>query len=96
MLDEVERLMGYGSVNFTKSLVETYRRLAEKDLHEGDIEQVRSFGEQINFTQSSFLRSGKPWTISPHDMTCSCLRKVIVKNRNSRLSDRELRSILSR
>ncbi len=47
MLDEVERLMGYGSVNFTKSLVETYRRLAEKDLQEEDIEQVRRFGEQI-------------------------------------------------
>ena len=30
VLDEVEHLMGYGSVNFTKSLVETYRRLAEK------------------------------------------------------------------
>jgi putative hydrolase of the HAD superfamily len=47
VLDEVEPLMGYGSVNFTKSLVETYRRLAEKDLHEGDVEQVRRFGEQI-------------------------------------------------
>ncbi len=47
VLDEVERLMGYGSVNFTKSLVETYRRLAEKDLQEEDIEQVRRFGEQI-------------------------------------------------
>jgi putative hydrolase of the HAD superfamily len=47
VLDEVERLMGYGSVNFTKSLVETYRRLAEKDLYEEDIEQVRRFGEQI-------------------------------------------------
>ena len=47
VLDEVERLMGYGSVNFTKSLVETYRRLAEKDLLEEDIEQVRRFGEQI-------------------------------------------------
>ena len=47
VLDEGERLMGYGSVNFTKSLVETYRRLAEKDLHEEDIEQVRQFGEQI-------------------------------------------------
>ena len=47
VLDEVERLMGYGSANFTKSLVETYHRLAEKDLHEGDIEQVRRFGEQI-------------------------------------------------
>jgi putative hydrolase of the HAD superfamily len=47
VLDEVERLMGYGSANFTKSLVETYRRLAEKDLQEEDIDQVRRFGEQI-------------------------------------------------
>jgi putative hydrolase of the HAD superfamily len=47
VLDGVERLMGYGSTNFTKSLVETYRRLAEKDLYEEDIEQVRRFGEQI-------------------------------------------------
>ena len=47
VLDEVEHLMGYGSANFTKSLVETYRRLAEKDLYEEDIEQVRRFGEQI-------------------------------------------------
>ena len=28
VLDEVERLMGYGTVNFTKSLVETDHRLA--------------------------------------------------------------------
>ena len=48
VLDEVERLMGYGSANFTKSLVETYRRLAEKDLQEEDLEQVRRFGEQIH------------------------------------------------
>ena len=47
VLDEVERLMGYGSVNFTKSLVETYRRLAEKDLQEQDIERVRQLGEQV-------------------------------------------------
>ena len=47
VLDEVERLMGYGTVNFTKSLVETYHRLAEKDLQEEDVEQVRRFGEQI-------------------------------------------------
>jgi putative hydrolase of the HAD superfamily len=47
VLDEVERLMGYGSVNFTRSLVETYRRLAEKDLQEKDLQQVRRFGEQI-------------------------------------------------
>jgi len=57
VLDEVERLMGYGSVNFTKSLVETYRRLAEKDLQEEDIEQVRRFGEQIR-TQPLQLLEG--------------------------------------
>jgi putative hydrolase of the HAD superfamily len=47
VLDEVERLMGYGAVNFTKSLVETYQRLAEKDWQEEDIKQVRRFGERI-------------------------------------------------
>ncbi len=48
VLDDVERLMGYGSVNFSRSLVETYRRLAEKDLHEEDVRQVRQFGESIS------------------------------------------------
>jgi putative hydrolase of the HAD superfamily len=48
VLDDVERLMGYGSVNFTRSLVETYRLLAEQDLHEEDIQQVRQFGEHIH------------------------------------------------
>ena len=47
VLDEVERLMGYGSVNFTKSLVETYRRLSERDVQDEDVQQVRKFGEQI-------------------------------------------------
>jgi putative hydrolase of the HAD superfamily len=47
VLDEVERLMGYGSVNFTKSLVETYRRLAERELGDEDVQQVRQFGERI-------------------------------------------------
>jgi putative hydrolase of the HAD superfamily len=47
VLDDVERLMGYGSANFTKSLVETYLRLAEKDLQDADVQQVRQFGEQI-------------------------------------------------
>ena len=71
VLDEVERLMGYGSVNFTKSLVETYRRLAEKDLQEEDIEQVRRFGEQIG-TQPLQLLEGVRETLdylSPrHDL----------------------------
>ncbi len=47
VLDDVERLMGYGSVNFTKSLVETYRRLAENDLRDEDVRRVRQFGERI-------------------------------------------------
>ncbi|GAC1655996.1 MAG: HAD family hydrolase [Ktedonobacteraceae bacterium] len=55
VIDEAERLMGYGSVNFTKSLVETYRRLAEKDIHDEDIQQVRRFGEQIRSHPIQFL-----------------------------------------
>ena len=47
VLDDVERLMGYGSVNFTRGLIETYRCLAEKDLQDEDVQQVRQFGEQI-------------------------------------------------
>ncbi|HLI70939.1 MAG TPA: HAD family hydrolase [Ktedonobacteraceae bacterium] len=47
VLNETERSMGYGSANFTRSLVQTYHRLAEKDVQEEDIEQVRRFGEQI-------------------------------------------------
>jgi putative hydrolase of the HAD superfamily len=47
VLDDVERLMGYGMVNFTRSLIETYRRLVEKDLQDEDIQQVRQFGEQM-------------------------------------------------
>jgi putative hydrolase of the HAD superfamily len=47
VLDDIERLMGYGSANFTRSLVETYRRLAEKDLLDEDVQQVRQFGERI-------------------------------------------------
>jgi putative hydrolase of the HAD superfamily len=47
VLDEVERGMGYGSANFTRSLVETYRRLAEGDPRDADVQQVRQLGERI-------------------------------------------------
>src|SRR5919109_1084218 len=47
VLDDVERLMGYGSANFTRSLLETYRRLAEREPTDEDVQQVRLFGEQI-------------------------------------------------
>lgn len=47
VIDEVEHTMGYGTANFIKSLLETYRRLAEKELQDEDIQQIQQFGEQI-------------------------------------------------
>ncbi|HET8840352.1 MAG TPA: HAD family hydrolase [Ktedonobacteraceae bacterium] len=47
VLNEVEHEMGYGSVNFTKSLLETYQRLTERAISEEDLAQVRGFGEAI-------------------------------------------------
>ncbi len=55
VIDEFERLLGYGSANFTNSLVETYRRLAENDLRDEDISRVRMFGEQIRSHPLQFL-----------------------------------------
>ncbi|GAC1695154.1 MAG: HAD family hydrolase [Ktedonobacteraceae bacterium] len=55
VIDEAERLMGYGSANFTKSLVETYHHLAEKDIRDEDIQQVQRFGEQIRSHPIQFL-----------------------------------------
>jgi putative hydrolase of the HAD superfamily len=63
VLDEVERLMGYGSANFTRSLVETYRRLAERDIQDEDVQQVRQFGEQIR-TQPLQLLDGVQETLN--------------------------------
>ena len=59
VLDEVERMMGYGSANFTKSLVETYRRLAERDLRDEDVQQVRQLGEQIRSQPLQLLEGVK-------------------------------------
>lgn len=47
VIDEMERMTGYGSANFTRSLVEAYRRLAENDVREEDVQRVRRFGERI-------------------------------------------------
>ncbi len=55
--------MGYGSVNFTKSLVETYRRLAERAVTDDDLAQVRSFGETI-FHHPIELMSGVEETLA--------------------------------
>lgn len=63
VLDEVERLMGYGSANFTRSLVETYRRLAERDVLDEDVQQVRQLGERIR-TQPMQLLDGVQETLA--------------------------------
>lgn len=55
VLDGVERLMGYGVANFTSSLVETYRRLTERELREEDFQQVRQFGESVRTHPMQFL-----------------------------------------
>src|SRR5947209_6120941 len=55
VIDEFERILGYGSANFTNSLVETYHRLAEKDYREEDIWRVRQFGEQLRSHPLQFL-----------------------------------------
>lgn len=57
VLDDIERLMGYGATNFTESLLETYRRLAEREVCEDDLQQVRAFGEQVR-TQPLRLLDG--------------------------------------
>ncbi|HTK07208.1 MAG TPA: HAD family hydrolase [Ktedonobacteraceae bacterium] len=55
VLNEVQRFMGYGSVNFTRSLIATYRRLAEKDVQDEEIQQIHQFGEQVRSHPLQFL-----------------------------------------
>lgn len=47
VLNEIEHGMGYGSLNFTRSLLATYQRLAERDVTEDDLTRVREFGATI-------------------------------------------------
>jgi putative hydrolase of the HAD superfamily len=47
ILESMDRRTGYGSVSFTRSMIETYCCLAEREITEEDIRQVQSFGEQI-------------------------------------------------
>ena len=50
-LDEIEianaKIHGYGSKNFGRNLRECYRRLAERDIRDGDLDRVMSFAERI-------------------------------------------------
>ncbi len=47
VLEENERAQGYGSASFARSLRETYRHLAEREVREADIQQVMSLGTRI-------------------------------------------------
>ncbi|MEX2261728.1 MAG: HAD family hydrolase [Bryobacteraceae bacterium] len=51
VLDEIElaniRIHGYGSGNFGRNLRECYRRLAEREVCDGDLSTVMSFAERI-------------------------------------------------
>jgi putative hydrolase of the HAD superfamily len=70
-LNEVERGMGYGSASFTRSLVETYRRLAEVDIQEQELENVRRFGESVRLHPMQLMPGVKPTLdyLSPrHDL----------------------------
>ncbi|GHO86380.1 HAD family hydrolase [Dictyobacter formicarum] len=47
VLNEVEIKTGYGFANFTRSLIAVYEQLAEREVSTEDIEQIRSFGQQL-------------------------------------------------
>ncbi len=47
VLNEIEHEMGYGSTNFTRSLLAAYRRLAEQTFTDDDLARVRAFGVMI-------------------------------------------------
>ncbi|MCC7174924.1 MAG: HAD hydrolase-like protein [Bryobacterales bacterium] len=52
VLDEIEtvnnKIHGYGSANFARNLRECYLHLAERDIRQGDLEKVMSFGECLH------------------------------------------------
>ncbi|GCE06106.1 HAD hydrolase-like protein [Dictyobacter aurantiacus] len=48
VLDETERMMGYGATNFTNSLLATYQQLAENTVSNEQLQYVRQLGEQIH------------------------------------------------
>ena len=51
IFDEMEianiRVNGYGAANFARNLTNCYRHLAEREVHDHDIERVLSFGQRI-------------------------------------------------
>src|SRR6476469_3059735 len=51
VLDEIERvnnrIHGYGSLNFGRNLRQCYEHLVEREIRDGDLEQVMGFAERI-------------------------------------------------
>ncbi|HWB99616.1 MAG TPA: HAD hydrolase-like protein [Bryobacteraceae bacterium] len=51
VLDEIElanaKIHGYGSLNFGRNLTQCYQRLAEREVREADLEEVKAFAERI-------------------------------------------------
>src|SRR5262249_5054902 len=51
VLDEIElvnaKTHGYGTLNFARNLVQCYQHLAERDVCDDDLEQVKSFAVRI-------------------------------------------------
>lgn len=51
ILDEIElanaKVHGYGSLNFARNLAQCYRRLAEREILDGDLEVVKGFALRI-------------------------------------------------
>jgi putative hydrolase of the HAD superfamily len=76
VLDEIEtvnaRIHGYGSANFGRNLQQCYRRLAERDVNEGDLCAVLGFAEKILECPMEVIE-GVPETLeylaSRHDLT---------------------------
>lgn len=76
VLNEIEivnaKIHGYGAVNFGRNLQQAYRRLAEREIQEGDLRRVMSLAERI-LEQPVELIDGVKETLeylSPrHDLT---------------------------
>ena len=76
ILDEIElansRVHGYGSMNFGRNLQECYHRLAERTVHDRDLEEVHGFAMRI-LEQPVVLLDGVSETLaylaSRHDLT---------------------------
>jgi len=62
ILEEIELSIGYGTTNFTKSLIVAYHRLAEREVRNEDLLRVKGFGEQIR-NHPLYLREGVQETL---------------------------------